>query len=77
MGISIHTGNALRGYEVDRIARERGAWVVCEGIHATLYPDEPFAAVHIPLSMVMAQSDCGVMECVSLLPREHVRCPYR
>ena len=41
VGIGIHTGNALRGYEVGRIARERGAWVVYGGIHATLFPDEP------------------------------------
>src|SRR5262245_31198561 len=41
VGIGIHTGNALRGYEVGRVARERGAWVVYGGIHATLYPDEP------------------------------------
>ena len=40
VGIGIHSGNALRGYEVGRIARERGAWVVFGGIHATLYPDE-------------------------------------
>ena len=40
VGIGIHTGNALRGYEVGRLARERGAWVVFGGIHATLYPDE-------------------------------------
>jgi radical SAM superfamily enzyme YgiQ (UPF0313 family) len=40
VGIGIHTGNALRGYEIGRIARERGAWVVFGGIHATLYPDE-------------------------------------
>ncbi len=41
VGIGIHTGNALRGYEVGKIARERGAWVVYGGIHATLYPEEP------------------------------------
>ncbi|MDQ2776390.1 MAG: B12-binding domain-containing radical SAM protein [Acidobacteriota bacterium] len=41
VGIGIHTGNALRGYAVGRLARERGAWVVFGGIHATLYPDEP------------------------------------
>ena len=41
VGIGIHTGNALRGYEVGRVARERGAWVVFGGIHATLYPEEP------------------------------------
>ena len=40
IGIGIHTGNALRGYEIGRMARERGAWVVYGGIHATLYPDE-------------------------------------
>src|SRR3954466_7902434 len=40
VGIGIHTGNALRGYEVGRAARERGAWVVYGGIHATLYPQE-------------------------------------
>jgi len=40
VGISIHTGNALRGYEVGRAARERGAFVIFGGIHATLYPEE-------------------------------------
>ena len=42
VGIGIHTGNALRGYEVGRECRERGAWVVYGGIHATLFPDEAF-----------------------------------
>jgi radical SAM superfamily enzyme YgiQ (UPF0313 family) len=42
VGISVHTGNALRGYEVGRIAKERGATVIYGGIHATLFPDEPF-----------------------------------
>ncbi len=42
VGISVHTGNALRGYAVGRIARERGAWVVYGGIHATLFPEEVF-----------------------------------
>ena len=41
VGIGIHTGNALRGYEIGRIARQRGAWVVFGGIHATLFPEEP------------------------------------
>jgi len=41
VGIGIHTGNALRGYEIGREARRRGAWVVFGGIHATLFPDEP------------------------------------
>ncbi|HEU4463976.1 MAG TPA: radical SAM protein [Gemmatimonadota bacterium] len=40
VGIGIHTGNALRGYEVGRMARERGAYVVFGGIHASLYPEE-------------------------------------
>ena len=40
VGIGIHTGNALRGYEIGRLARDRGAWVVFGGIHATLFPDE-------------------------------------
>jgi Radical SAM superfamily len=40
VGIGIHTGNALRGYEVGRLARARGAWVVFGGIHATLFPEE-------------------------------------
>jgi len=40
VGIGIHTANALRGYEVGRIARERGAYVVFGGIHASLYPEE-------------------------------------
>jgi radical SAM superfamily enzyme YgiQ (UPF0313 family) len=42
VGISVHTGNALRGYEVGRMARARGAWVVYGGIHATLFPEESF-----------------------------------
>ena len=40
VGIGIHTGNALRGYEIGTQARARGATVVFGGIHATLYPDE-------------------------------------
>ena len=40
VGIGIHTANALRGYQVGRLAREQGAYVVYGGIHATLYPDE-------------------------------------
>ena len=40
VGIGIHTSNALRGYAVGRMARERGARVVFGGIHSTLYPDE-------------------------------------
>src|SRR5687767_11346272 len=40
VGIGIHTGNVLRGYAVGRAARDRGAFVVYGGIHATLFPDE-------------------------------------
>jgi radical SAM superfamily enzyme YgiQ (UPF0313 family) len=40
VGIGIHTGNALRGYEIGANARAGGATVVFGGIHATLYPDE-------------------------------------
>lgn len=40
VGIGIHTGNAMRGYEVGRAAREAGATVIYGGIHATLYPNE-------------------------------------
>jgi hypothetical protein len=48
VGIGIHSGNARRGYEVGRLARERGAWVVYGGIHGTLFPDEPheYGAAH-------------------------------
>jgi Radical SAM superfamily len=40
VGIGIHTANALRGYQIGRLARERGATVVFGGIHSTLFPDE-------------------------------------
>ena len=40
VGIGVHTGNAMRGYEVGRMARDRGAYVIYGGIHATLYPEE-------------------------------------
>ena len=42
VGIGIHTLSALRGYELGRKLRERGAIVVYGGIHATLYPEEAF-----------------------------------
>jgi radical SAM superfamily enzyme YgiQ (UPF0313 family) len=41
VGIGIHTGNALRGYEIGTALRAQGATVIFGGIHATLYPDEP------------------------------------
>ena len=40
VGIGIHTANALRGFEVGRLVRERGALVVFGGVHSTLYPAE-------------------------------------
>jgi hypothetical protein len=46
VGIGIHTGNALRGYELGRALRTRGAWVVYGGIHATLFPDEAATEGH-------------------------------
>lgn len=57
VGIGIHTGNALRGYEVGTIARQRGAWVIFGGIHATLYPDEAttLGGAH---SVVKGDGDC-------------------
>ncbi len=42
VGIGIHTFNSLRGYEVGRLARERGATVIFGGVHATLFPDEAY-----------------------------------
>jgi radical SAM superfamily enzyme YgiQ (UPF0313 family) len=40
VGIGIHTANAHRGYDLGRQARERGAYVVYGGVHATLFPEE-------------------------------------
>jgi radical SAM superfamily enzyme YgiQ (UPF0313 family) len=40
VGIGIHTGNAVDGYDIGKVARARGAYVVYGGIHATLYPEE-------------------------------------
>src|SRR3954470_14408336 len=40
VGIGIHTGNALRGYEIGTALRAKGATVIYGGIHATLYPEE-------------------------------------
>jgi radical SAM superfamily enzyme YgiQ (UPF0313 family) len=40
VGIGIHTGNALRGYEVGKLVRSLGATVIYGGIHASLYPEE-------------------------------------
>jgi radical SAM superfamily enzyme YgiQ (UPF0313 family) len=40
VGIGIHTSNALRGYAIGRMVKERGAIPIFGGIHATLYPEE-------------------------------------
>ena len=72
VGIGIHTGNALRGYEVGRIARERGAWVIFGGIHATLYPEEALelGAAH---AVVKGDGDLiwaeALYDCVAGVPR--------
>jgi radical SAM superfamily enzyme YgiQ (UPF0313 family) len=56
VGIGIHTANALRGFEVGRLARDRGAFVVFGGIHASLYPGEAqeFGGAH---SVVQGDGD--------------------
>ena len=41
-GIGIHTVNAFRGYAIGRQLRQKGAFVVYGGIHASLYPEEAF-----------------------------------
>jgi radical SAM superfamily enzyme YgiQ (UPF0313 family) len=46
VGVGIHTANALRGLEVGRIARSRGAIVIFGGIHSTLYPNEALELGH-------------------------------
>jgi radical SAM superfamily enzyme YgiQ (UPF0313 family) len=51
VGIGIHTGNALRGYAMGRLAKQRGAIVIFGGIHATLYPEE---------ALTLGQADCVV-----------------
>src|ERR1700760_566051 len=71
VGISVHTGNALRGYAVGRLARDRGAWVVYGGIHATLFPEEAFerGAAH---SVVKGDGDLAwgnaVRDCMAGTP---------
>jgi radical SAM superfamily enzyme YgiQ (UPF0313 family) len=73
VGIGIHTGNALRGLAVGRMARERGAWVVYGGIHATLFPEEPreLGAAHV---VVKGDGDNVwgevIADCVSGTPKE-------
>ncbi|MGE5726293.1 MAG: B12-binding domain-containing radical SAM protein, partial [Acidobacteriota bacterium] len=67
VGIGIHTANALRGYEIGRQARARGAYVIFGGIHATLYPNEAaeLGAAHAvvtgdgDLIWPLVLADCG------------------
>ncbi len=72
VGISVHTGNALRGYAVGREAHKRGAWVVYGGIHATLFPEEVLerGAAH---AVVKGDGDIAwgkaVMDCLAGAPR--------
>jgi radical SAM superfamily enzyme YgiQ (UPF0313 family) len=72
VGIGIHTGNALRGYQVGKSARERGAWVIYGGIHATLYPEEAskLGGAH---SVVKGDGDVvwaqAVNDCIKNRPR--------
>jgi len=42
VGIGIHSGNCLRGYEIGCEVRKRGAHVIFGGIHTSLYPEEAF-----------------------------------
>ena len=54
VGIGIHTGNAVDGYEIGKVARARGAYVVYGGIHATLYPEE---AMHLGEAHAIVKGD--------------------
>jgi radical SAM superfamily enzyme YgiQ (UPF0313 family) len=73
VGIGIHTGNALRGYEIGTAARSRGAYVVFGGIHATLYPSEAhhLGGAH---SVVTGDGDCvwplALRDCVAGRPND-------
>src|SRR5262245_33224486 len=73
VGIGIHTGNAMRGLEVGRFARARGAWVIYGGIHATLFPEEPrnLGAAHAVVKgdgdVVWAQA---LADCAAGTPQE-------
>jgi radical SAM superfamily enzyme YgiQ (UPF0313 family) len=73
VGIGIHTGNARRGYEIGKLARDRGAWVVYGGIHATLFPEEvlQYGSAH---AVVKGDGDLiwrhVVRDCLAGLPRD-------
>jgi radical SAM superfamily enzyme YgiQ (UPF0313 family) len=73
VGIGIHTGNALRGYEIGRIARERGAFVIFGGIHSTLYPGEALERGHAH-SVVKGDGDLiwaeALSDCAENAPKQ-------
>ncbi len=73
VGIGIHTGNALRGYAIGRIARARGAFVIFGGIHATLYPQEALELGHAH-SVVKGDGDLiwaeALQNCLRNSPRQ-------
>ena len=73
VGIGIHTANAHRGYEIGRLARAKGAYVVFGGIHSTLFPDEAreHGAAH---TVVKGDGDrvwgTVIADCAAQQPRE-------
>ena len=69
VGVGIHTGNALRGYEVGNAARAAGATVIYGGIHATLYPDEALD-IGGANAVVGGRRRCasGRMSCAPVMP---------
>jgi tRNA A37 methylthiotransferase MiaB len=72
VGIGIHTGNALRGYELGTAARAAGAYVVYGGIHATLYPDEArdLGGAHVVVTGDGEQAwPAALRDCVAGTPR--------
>ena len=76
VGIGIHTANALRGYEIGKMARSRGAYVIFGGIHATLYPEEALelGGAH---SVVKGDGDIAwgkaLADCREGVPQAHLR----
>ena len=63
IGIGIHTLNCLRGYEVGRAARDARGARGYGGIHATLYPDEPFEHGGATPSSRATAIACGRGDC--------------
>ncbi|MBA3916470.1 MAG: B12-binding domain-containing radical SAM protein, partial [Acidobacteriales bacterium] len=58
VGIGIHTANALRGYGIGKMARDRGAYVIYGGIHATLFPEE---AIELGAAHAVVKGDGDVV----------------